>query len=66
MRVSFPKEVECNAEKYSIVVADNYENFQNILPVERGDSSLVFLQVGTSYKSGMILVINNEKAVYNQ
>ena len=28
VRVSFPKEVECNAEEYSIVIADNYENFQ--------------------------------------
>ena len=43
MRVFFPKEVEFNAEEYSIVVAENYENFQNILPVEKEYLSLVFL-----------------------
>ena len=43
-------EVEINAEEYSIVVAANYENFQNILPVEHEHLS--------SYKSGMVLVIN--------
>ncbi|XP_043481648.1 uncharacterized protein LOC122510809 [Leptopilina heterotoma] len=61
-KTGFPHDIECKTEKYTIIEAENYENFQHILPVQHDDLLIVseiFIR-GTCYKQGFILAIRYE------